>query len=333
MPLRGRRIPSTHECEPRLAAVEDALAESWLDPMGLARVADAFARLLPGTVGLVYAREPDGSFGPVGHSITGHLGASWDCLPRPRSDEDLARTLGYPIEGRYPHEGRFVNTRTTYQDDGTLEVYQDDMLGRNGVRHHLRAVFYLGGRMRAWYGVLGDRSDREFTADETALLSRVVPALRDAVRTGHVTRFGRAEPGTLQGILDAIDEPAWILGPRGFVVHANAVARALGRDERAAAAHAASSSDGDPRFSVARVSIDGEPLALVVGRFAPSRPALPPSLAQVADRVARGLSDKEIAADLGLPLSTVRTYVQRIYARLGVHNRVELARVWSRATR
>ena len=60
-----------------------------------------------------------------------------------------------------------------------------------------------------------------------------------------------------------------------------------------------------------------------------SQEVLPPSLARVADAVARGLSDKEIAAEIGAPLATVRTYVRRVYSRLGVHSRVALILRWS----
>lgn len=58
---------------------------------------------------------------------------------------------------------------------------------------------------------------------------------------------------------------------------------------------------------------------------------LPPSLARVAAGVARGLVDKEIARELSIPLPTVRTYVRRIYRRLGVTNRVSLALCWTAA--
>jgi DNA-binding NarL/FixJ family response regulator len=42
-----------------------------------------------------------------------------------------------------------------------------------------------------------------------------------------------------------------------------------------------------------------------------------------------GLSDKEIASALGIPLATIRTYVSRIYKALGVHNRLGLAAKWA----
>jgi hypothetical protein len=105
-------------------------------------------------------------------------------MPRPQSDTDIERTLGYPICGTYAFEGRFINTDVTYGDRrDELAQYQEDMLGANGVRNHLRAVFYVGGRMRAWYGLFGDRTDHEFTSEEAVLLERAI-LRRDVVRMG-----------------------------------------------------------------------------------------------------------------------------------------------------
>jgi DNA-binding NarL/FixJ family response regulator len=41
---------------------------------------------------------------------------------------------------------------------------------------------------------------------------------------------------------------------------------------------------------------------------------------------AAGRTEKEAAGETGLSLTSVRTYVRRIYDRLRVHSRVELAR-------
>lgn len=57
---------------------------------------------------------------------------------------------------------------------------------------------------------------------------------------------------------------------------------------------------------------------------------LPASLRKVTLLAARGLTDREMASEAGIPLHTVRTYVKRLYARVGVHNRVELAGLLSR---
>ena len=48
---------------------------------------------------------------------------------------------------------------------------------------------------------------------------------------------------------------------------------------------------------------------------------------EVARCVARGLTDKEIARELQLSLPSVRTYLQRVFGKLGVHRRSALARI------
>jgi DNA-binding NarL/FixJ family response regulator len=48
----------------------------------------------------------------------------------------------------------------------------------------------------------------------------------------------------------------------------------------------------------------------------------------VARRIARGRTNQEIAADLFVSLSTVKTHITRIQAKLGARNRVEIA-AWS----
>jgi DNA-binding NarL/FixJ family response regulator len=46
----------------------------------------------------------------------------------------------------------------------------------------------------------------------------------------------------------------------------------------------------------------------------------------VAERLAEGLSDKEIAEALGIPVATARTYVARVLRRFGAKSRRELMR-------
>lgn len=47
---------------------------------------------------------------------------------------------------------------------------------------------------------------------------------------------------------------------------------------------------------------------------------------QVAVLVAEGRVNKEVAAELGLSPATVKGYLETIYAKLGIHGRVELAK-------
>lgn len=75
--------------------------------------------------------------------------------------------------------------------------------------------------------------------------------------------------------------------------------------------------------------MSGQIARLVVSAF--RRPAaaeaelskLSPGEQSVLQRLARGLLYKEIAAELGISISTVRTHIYHIYEKLRVHNRTE----------
>ncbi len=55
---------------------------------------------------------------------------------------------------------------------------------------------------------------------------------------------------------------------------------------------------------------------------------------EVAVLAAEGRVNKEVATELGLSPATVKSYLDNIYAKLGIHGRVELAKwVWERQER
>jgi DNA-binding CsgD family transcriptional regulator len=51
---------------------------------------------------------------------------------------------------------------------------------------------------------------------------------------------------------------------------------------------------------------------------------LPPQQIRIVELILRNRGDKEIAAALGIKVPTVRTYLHRIYERMGVGDRQEL---------
>jgi DNA-binding CsgD family transcriptional regulator len=51
---------------------------------------------------------------------------------------------------------------------------------------------------------------------------------------------------------------------------------------------------------------------------------LPPQQSRIVELILRNYCDKQIAAALGLKVPTVRTYLQRVYERIGVDGRLEL---------
>jgi DNA-binding CsgD family transcriptional regulator len=56
-----------------------------------------------------------------------------------------------------------------------------------------------------------------------------------------------------------------------------------------------------------------------------------PRQRQILNLAASDLSDKEIAARLGLSISTIRTHLERFYAANGVHSRTGAVGLWLRS--
>jgi DNA-binding NarL/FixJ family response regulator len=115
-------------------------------------------------------------------------------------------------------------------------------------------------------------------------------------------------------------------GARGFLL------KNAGPTLLAEAVHAASRGDAliDPNVTVR-----------LIRAFARSGPAAPPAQPtepltdreeQVLATVARGLGNTEIAEDLHISLSTVKTHIGAIMAKVGARNRVEVA-IWAHERR
>lgn len=45
---------------------------------------------------------------------------------------------------------------------------------------------------------------------------------------------------------------------------------------------------------------------------------------QIAERILQAKKDKQIASELGVGISTIRMHIRHMYARLNVHDRMEL---------
>jgi len=115
-------------------------------------------------------------------------------------------------------------------------------------------------------------------------------------------------------------------GARGFLLK-DAGSALLGQAIRAAA-------DGEaliaPNVTVRLLEVfAGQPDALPVAQ--PAEP-LTAREEDVLATVARGLSNQEIASELHITLSTVKTHLASLMTKLGVRNRVEIA-IWALARR
>lgn len=126
--------------------------------------------------------------------------------------------------------------------------------------------------------------------------------------------------------LDELVFAALRAGARGFLL------KDAGPDLLAQAVHAASAGD-----ALIAPSVTGRLLQAFAGA-GPSSPARQPVEAltereeQILAAVAGGLTNNEIARELYITLSTVKTHVANLMAKLGARNRVEIA-IWAYETK
>jgi PAS domain-containing protein len=128
----------------------------------------------------------------------------------------------------------------------------------------------------------------------------------------------------LAALVDLFDEPSFLLDDEGRVVFASRVARAAFAPPYGWVARALSGGAGAETTPIRAARVGA--LRLVIVDDGAGLSDLPASLRRIAQRLRMGETDKEIAASTGLSLASVRTYVRRLYARLGVHGRRELMR-------
>jgi Bacterial regulatory proteins, luxR family len=181
---------------------------------------------------------------------------------------------------------------------------------------------------------LAARGVRVDDARCAALLDLEPTARAPIIDAGTLDQERRAQ---IEVVMSAFAEPAFLVDAQGALLYANPSARDAFPDTPAWLLHAMGMGHDELKALVRLVPLDaGAPVALVipaaelVPRAGDTPPvALPDSLSRVGELLALGMSDKEIAGQADLPLSTVRTYVTRVFKKLGVHSRGELMRLWS----
>lgn len=307
-----------------LQGFRDQIGESWLSPRPERELLRQLERALPGNLVGVHP-----GVSPAGVPWLVHTRGMGKAEDDPiRNQRLIAATCLYDPTRRDVFSDRPVALaplirRTPVNIDPLSLV--DGVLHPNRLFHQLRMVLYQGGHLRLFVGLYRERVSERFEEADHASMLALRPALAEWVRVARAIGLAPLGDGALVTALGSIDQPALLLR-RGRVAFANALGeRWLGRVREWAG-----SSPRDPRFaSTVRLSPGGLDVELVLVRaervwdFAS---CLTPALVPVAEAMAEGLSDKEIAARLRSPLRTTRTYVQRVLARLKVSDRRELIR-------
>jgi hypothetical protein len=308
-------------------AVRGDLRELWTAPHAYAHIAAVLRRAFPRAHhAVVYDWTADGRLGECGHTLDAG-GVGWEALgpvvPR------IVAHRQYSLDGPDRFANRSVTTAELFRGRGeALERLRAEIWKPLGVHSQLRLALYDRGRICALVALLTGSSEGEPSRHEAVRLDAAATELRDLLTAARALGAVPASCTALGRTMDAFEQPAFMLTASGAVAHANRVARAsYSRAPEWLSAVPRERERLAPLAAITRIEHEGKSLYLVIPRGA-ALPALPPSLRRVAELAAAGESDKQIASELDMPLHTVRTYVRRTYARLGVKTRVELAKAW-----
>ena len=77
---------------------------------------------------------------------------------------------------------------------------------------------------------------------------------------------------------------------------------------------------------------DSRPASSPVAAPSPPLPLLTTREEQILGLIAAGKANKEIAAELCVEVSTIKTHINHLYAKLGCSNRVQARALWRRSS-
>jgi DNA-binding CsgD family transcriptional regulator len=233
----------------------------------------------------------------------------------------------YALGSRDRFANRAVNTDTLFQNRrDALVDYRKRALEVFGLHYQMRVAVYDRSQFLGICAAIRARADGDYSQAEVDRFDAIVPALTNLLACLRLVGTQPLCLSTIAAVLDAFLEPAFLVAENGAVAVANRAARTAYTSLPDWVQSRSTARIAD-NARVVQLALDGRLLWLVVsGR--PTRPlelaALSPRLRQVAHLLAQGLPDKEISCRMGLSLVSTRTYVTRLFRRLGVHSRVEL---------
>jgi hypothetical protein len=167
--------------------------------------------------------------------------------------------------------------------------------------------------------------------EDHALGLAIRPDIAQWIQACRIVGLRPIGEGTIGDLIEVMKEPM-VLILRDRIVHASRSARTLlGAD--GSISDLVSILNAQPGTFL-RVQNELAKLVCIPSRrvgpnlsFHRKMSILPPSLHTVTAYLAQGLADKEISERTGRSVATIRTYVTRIFERLGVHDRRELMRL------
>jgi DNA-binding CsgD family transcriptional regulator len=198
----------------------------------------------------------------------------------------------------------------------------------------LRVILCEGASMLGFLGLFRRRGAENFGRRERRALSRLVPALRERHQLEVRLSDEALHEATLDTVLEAMGQPAWVVDAKGHVLHSNRAGKSAldaERQETQERLRRRGSSlrvadlrgPGLPAYSLL-VARGTE--ASVEARLRDCATAwnLSPRVVEVLRGVVRGLSNVAIARELGVVERTIEVHVSTLLEAARVENRASL---------
>lgn len=304
-----------------------ALRTAWISEAALREVAQGLCQLVPD--GQVILALPSRCSCPsvIVHDLEGTLTET--VIESPEEDGGVGALLSLMEECSHRPDHVWSTRALSRRHRPAVERARRGLLESLGLWYVMSVSVTDGGRQLASVAFARPRSQGDYCRWERRRLEKVLPTLRDGLVVTETLEGAHLEAAQLERVVDHFHSPAHLVTAEGDVLFRNEAARSHTEPRQSPLAE-------DLQGCVTPVLIGQRQAYLVVSERAGRRPGgprrrtrrsledLPPALARVADLLVEGLADKEIAQQLDLSLSTARTYVARVYRRLGVHGRGQL---------
>jgi hypothetical protein len=310
-----------------ISTAEAAMDAAWSteDPIG--SFCEAFQRAAKGAE---IVAHPGATNGPPDWTLSSIFRDFRGTLPSQDRLPEFRACGAYGDRATDPFANRPVNLRDLAGRVGRARVEQitEELFLPIGLFHQLRTVLYdAAGRVVLLAGYYRARRAPAFDVDDSARLHALQPALRRWATLARAIGFEPLGDGALASAISAMRVPAALLH-RDRIVLANEAARDL--VARSGVSMTTLGAQGKT-IRLRRSGVDLDLALLPCHALEPSvveaSRTVPTYLAPIVAALREGLSDKDIADRRGMPLSTVRTYVQRVLAIFGVGTRRALMRI------
>ncbi len=327
----------------RLQAVEDSLGVYSVEGDNLQASLEALQALLQTDKVLLYAlaQRPDGEDLTVTRDFAvGYPRERWrsafDDLVRGRGIE----WAGYNVLRPEPeHRDRVLHSAEIAKLTGGRSTEVEEVLYRRlGTygQDTMRVLVCDGPSLLAWIGIV--QPDKT-TEAQRELFHHAVPAFRRRLMFERLVEESALATSALDAALEQVGAAAWVLAPSGRIAHANSAGRARLDADRGAtrrSIEASRAGASDPRLHVMPLRADHGGMGHLVLEIpdratatestggAARRFGLTPAQTRVLERVARGVSNATIAADLGVAERTVEAHVTAILEKAQVPSRAAL---------